>query len=114
MTSEIRAGSRDSCRATSAEITCAARSSARTSLSCPPMFPTAVRMPSTIYASVIGLVEMMLLRRPVHGGVHQCHAGAVLPGHRHSIEAEPGAGGFLLRHGDELVVQLNRDRIGDR
>ena len=53
MTSPIRAASSVGWRRSNSVITCAARSSARTSLSPPPMFPTAVRTPSTIYASVI-------------------------------------------------------------
>src|SRR6476469_7115031 len=113
MTSVMCVGSSDGCRATSAAMTCASVSSARTSLSWPPMLPTAVRMPSRMYASVMRLVEVMLLRRLVHGGVHERDAGAVLPGDGHSIEAEPCPRRLLLRHRDELVVQLHRHRIGD-
>src|SRR6476469_6998824 len=113
ITSVIRSGSSEGWRATSAAMTCAAMSSARTSLSCPPMLPTAVRMPSRMYASVMRLIEVMLLRRPVHGGVHERDAGAVLPGDGHPIEADARPGRFLLRHRDELVDHLHRDRIGD-
>src|SRR3979411_560917 len=115
MTSVTRAGSSDGWRIRSCEITCAAMSSARTSLSCPPMLPTAVRTPSTMYASVVmNRLGRVLLLRAIHGGVHETHACAVLACDRHSIECEAFARALLLRHGDELVVQLHRRRIGDR
>ena len=67
-----RDGSSVGLRRSSSAMTCAARSSARTSLSRPPMLPTAVRTPSTMYASAhSGFCERKCLLRLVHRAAEQ-------------------------------------------
>src|SRR4051812_17188066 len=104
----MAAGSTDALRRSNSAMTCAARSSARTSESPPPMLPMAVRMPSTMNAS-----RIVVILRFVDRAAEQRDDVVLLIANGHAVIAQPVGFGFALRNGGQHITDVYGRRIRD-
>src|SRR5688500_14184441 len=99
-------------RSSNRRIVSAARSSGRTSDSDPAKLPIAVRMPSTIYASLIpGLSLEMVARRAIHGAAKESNRRAIVLAHRHVEECESSPGALLYCRCGQHITGCDRRRV---